>query len=70
LIIAADQGTFKGGDTFGPSTLAPFHNLDSKVPADVKAKLTDIAQKLSSGEINPCTEFKDSNPNTFCVPVK
>jgi basic membrane protein A len=70
LIVAADQGTFKGGDTFGPSTLAPFHNLDSKVPADVKAKLTDIAQKLSSGEINPCTEFKDSNPNTFCVPVK
>jgi basic membrane protein A len=70
LIVQADQGTFKGGDTFGPSALAPFHDLDSKVPADVKARLTDIAQKLSSGEINPCTEFKDSNPNTFCVPVK
>ena len=70
LIVAADKGTFKGGDTFGPSTLAPFHNLDSKVPADVKAKLADIAQKLTSGEINPCAEFKDSNPNTFCVPVK
>lgn len=70
LILQADQGTFKGGDTFGPSALAPYHDLDSKVPADVKARLTDIAQKLSSGEINPCTEFKDANPNTFCVPVK
>jgi basic membrane protein A len=70
LIAAASEGNFKGGDTFGPSNLAPFHNLDSKVPANVKAKLTDIAQKLSSGEINPCAPFKDSNPNTFCVPVK
>ena len=70
LIVKANAGEFKGGDTFGPSTLAPFHNLDSKVPADVKAKLTDIAQKLDSGEINPCASFKDSNPNTFCVPVK
>ncbi len=70
LIIAASKGTFTGGDTYGPSDLAPFHNLDSKVPADVKAKLQDIAAKLKSGEINACTPFTDSNPNTFCVPVK
>ncbi len=70
LAVAAKDGSFKGGDTFGPSMLAPYHNLDSKVPADVKAKLADIAQKLSTGEIDPCTTFKDSNPNTFCVPVK
>ncbi|MCL4560094.1 MAG: BMP family ABC transporter substrate-binding protein, partial [Chloroflexi bacterium] len=70
LIVAASDGSFKGGDTFGPSTLAPFHNLDGKVPDDVKAKLTDIAQKLSTGEIDPCAAFQDSNPNTFCVPVK
>lgn len=70
LIVSAKDGSFKGGDAFGPSTLASFHNLDSKIPDDVKTKLNDIAQKLSAGEINPCTPFQDSNPNTFCVPVK
>lgn len=70
LIVAAAKGTFTGGDTYGPSDLAPFHNLDSKVPADVKTKLQDITAKLKSGDINPCTPFTDSNPNTFCVPVK
>jgi len=70
LIIAVSDHNFKGGDSYGPSMLAPFHNLDSKISADVKAKLTDIASKLQTGEINPCTPFEGSNPNTFCVPVK
>jgi basic membrane protein A len=70
IIVTVSKGTFKGGDSFGPSMLAPYHDQDSKVPAEVKAKLADIASKLQSGEINPCTPFKDSNPNTFCVPVK
>lgn len=69
LIVAVDEGTFPGGDTFGPSMLAPFHNLDDQVPAEVKTQLEDIANKLSTGEIDPCTPFQDSNPNTFCVPV-
>lgn len=69
LIVAVDKGTFPGGDTFGPSMLAPFHNLDDQVPAEVKTQLEDIANKLSTGEIDPCTPFEDSNPNTFCVPV-
>jgi basic membrane protein A len=70
LIVSISKGTFKGGDSFGSSMFAPFHDLDSKVPAEVKSKLVDIASKLQSGEINACTTFKDSNPNTFCVPVK
>ncbi|MGB9590888.1 MAG: BMP family ABC transporter substrate-binding protein [Candidatus Kryptoniota bacterium] len=70
LIVSVSDKTFKGGDSYGPSMLAPFHNLDSKVPDDVKTKLKDIADKLQSGEINPCTPFEGSNPNTFCVPVK
>lgn len=69
LIVAASDGSFKGGDTYGPSMLAAYHNMESKVPDDVKAQLTDIAQKLSTGEIDPCTPFEGSNPNTFCVPV-
>lgn len=70
LIVAIKEGKFKGGDTYGPSMLAPFHNLESKVPPEVKTKLDEITQKLYSGEINPCVPFEGSNPNTYCVPVK
>jgi basic membrane protein A len=31
--------------------LAPYHNWDGKVPADVKAKMTDLIQKLQSGAL-------------------
>ena len=31
--------------------LAPFHDYDSKIPADVKAKITDITAKLKAGQI-------------------
>lgn len=70
IIVSVDKGTFKGGDTYGSSSLAPFHDLESKIPADAQAKLKDIAAKLQSGEIDPCTKFEGSNENAFCVPVK
>lgn len=69
LIVAVDAGTFEGGDTFGPSMLAPFHELEDVVPDDVQATLATIAEQLASGELDPCTPFEGSNPNTFCVPV-
>ena len=55
-ITAMVKGTGKGGivsftiqnDGIG---LAPFHDNDSKIPADVKTKLTEITAKLKSGEI-------------------
>ena len=31
--------------------LAPYHDYDSKIPADVKVKITEITAKLKSGEI-------------------
>ncbi len=68
-IVAVDKKTFTGGDIYGSSSLAPFHNLDSQIPADAQAKLKDINAKLLSGELNPCTPFAGSNPNTFCVPI-
>jgi basic membrane protein A and related proteins len=70
LIVSVSDKSFKGGDVYGSSSLAPYHNLDSKVPADVQTKLKDIAAKVQSGEINPCQAFEGSNQNTFCVPVK
>jgi basic membrane protein A len=69
LIVSANDGSFSGGDSYGPSMLAPFHNLENQVPEEIKAQLKDIAEKLSTGEIDPCTPFEGSNPNTFCVPV-
>jgi basic membrane protein A len=70
VIGSIADGTFGGGDVYAPSSLAPFHNLDSAIPEDAKVLLEEIAEKLYSGEINPCTPFEGSNPNTFCVPIK
>jgi len=32
--------------------LAPYHDFDSKVPADVKAKIQDIQSKLKDGSLS------------------
>jgi basic membrane protein A len=50
------DGAFKGGMSVYDMTndgvgLAPFHDLDSKVPAEVKDKLNKIAEGLKKGEI-------------------
>jgi basic membrane protein A len=45
------DGTFKGGNNYGEVGLAPFHDLDSKVPADVKTKLEDIRKQLLDGSL-------------------
>ena len=70
LILTVDKKTFVGGDVYGSSSLAPFHNLESTIPAEAQAKLKDIAAKLASGELDPCTPFENSNQNAFCVPIK
>jgi basic membrane protein A len=51
LIIAAVKGTLKGGNNFGEVGLAPFHDLESKVPADLKTKLDDIRKQLLDGTL-------------------
>ena len=45
------DGSFKGGNVYGEVGLAPFHDLDSKVPADVKAKIEDTRKKLLDGSL-------------------
>jgi basic membrane protein A len=50
------DGTFEGGVTVGTLEnggvgLAPFHNLDSMVPADLKAELDEVAQGVIAGDI-------------------
>src|SRR5919199_1180835 len=51
LIKQAANGSLKGGNSIGKVGLAPFHDLDSKVPADVKAKLDQIRKQLDDGSL-------------------
>jgi basic membrane protein A len=69
LVIAATDGTFPGGEVFGPAVLAPFHNFEDVIPQEVKDQLADISAKIDSGEIDPCAAFEGSNEGTFCTPV-
>ncbi len=50
------DGSFKGGVYSGTLAnegvgIAPFHDFDSKVPAALKAALTDLATKIASGDV-------------------
>lgn len=51
LIKMAKEGTFPSGNFLGKVGLAPFHDFDSQVPADVKTLIQDTAKKLESGEL-------------------
>ena len=52
LVKAAKEGSFPGGTNFtGKGGFAPYHDLDSKVPAAVKAKMDEIAKALLDGSI-------------------
>jgi len=56
VIDSLIKGTFAGGKLVGTLEnlgvdLAPFHDLESKVPAEVLAELDDIRAKIISGEI-------------------
>jgi basic membrane protein A len=52
----AATGTFPKGSYVGTlrnngTGLAPFHNFDSKVPADLKTKLAQVKADIISGKI-------------------
>jgi len=51
LVKAAKDGSIKDGNFFGQAGYAPFHDLDSKVPAEVKSKMEEIAKGLLDGSI-------------------
>ena len=40
-----------GGNHFGDVALAPYHDLDSKVPADVKTKIDKIVADVTAGTL-------------------
>lgn len=51
LVKAAQDGKFPKGNYVGPVGLAPYHDFDSKVPADVKTKIQNIDKGLKDGSI-------------------
>jgi len=52
LIKMAKEGNFpQGGNYMGQAGLAPYHDLDSKVPAEVKAKIQEIDKALKDGSL-------------------
>jgi len=51
LLTQAKDGSIKGGNFVGDTGLAPFHDFDSKVPADVKTKVADIVKQLEDGTL-------------------
>jgi basic membrane protein A len=50
LIKAAQAGSFKGGNVVGDVGMAPYHDLESRVPADVKSKMTQLSADIVSGK--------------------
>jgi basic membrane protein A len=50
IIKSAQDGSFKGGNVKGQVGLAPYHDLDSKVPADVKTKMNQLSADVASGK--------------------
>jgi basic membrane protein A len=51
LIKMAKEGNFPSGNYVGQVGYAPFHDLDSQVPAEVKAKMEELDKAIKSGSI-------------------
>jgi basic membrane protein A len=51
LIKSIKDGTFKGGNFNGTANIAPYHDTDSVIPAEVKAKMEELQKGLLDGSI-------------------
>ncbi|HQH06231.1 MAG TPA: BMP family ABC transporter substrate-binding protein [Phycicoccus sp.] len=51
LIVKAKDGDFGGTTSMGKAGLAPFHDFDSKIPADIKTKVADIVKQMEAGTL-------------------
>jgi basic membrane protein A len=51
LIKLVKDGKFPAGNYTGEAGYAPYHDLDSTVPADVKAKVDEVAKGLLAGTL-------------------
>jgi len=51
LITLSVEGNFPSGNYYGTAGYAPYHDVDAEVPADVKAKMEEIASMLLDGSL-------------------
>jgi len=51
LVVAARQGKLPPGETFGQVGLAPFHDLESRIPREAEGRLAKIQGMLETREI-------------------
>ena len=51
LIKQVADGTFQGGNFTGKVGLAPFHEFEDKVPAEVKTRLEELKRQLEDGSL-------------------
>lgn len=52
LIEAAKVGRFPGGNYYGAVGMAPYHDFDSVIPANVKATMAQLEANLTAGTLS------------------
>ena len=52
IVKAVQDGGYKGGNVVGAVGLAPYHEWDSKVPANVKTQISQLQDGLKNGTIS------------------
>jgi basic membrane protein A and related proteins len=52
LVKSVQDNSFKGGNNQGDVGLAPYHDTDSKVPADVKTKIQQVTTDTLAGKVD------------------
>jgi basic membrane protein A len=52
LVLLSYDGAFPGGNFFGPTGLAPYHDTEGAVPDDVKAQVDEVLAGLIDGSID------------------
>jgi len=52
LIKKAKEGKFTSGQVFGAAALAPYHDTDSKIPKEVKDKITELTKGILNRTIS------------------
>jgi basic membrane protein A and related proteins len=50
IVKAVQDNSYKGGNVVGDVGLAPYHDLEPKVPADVKSKITAVTADVVGGK--------------------
>lgn len=51
LLKQVKDGSIKGGDFTGKAALAPYHDFDAKIPANVKSEVDKLVADLKSGAV-------------------